>query len=168
MHPIKPAERNLQWSCLKQQCWFLHYLVCERHWQTFRRTAQPIPAHRAWLREKQNNYLQLHTKKEKKEQLLRILQEKIEEILMTQRKETTGWVVARKTGQGNDAEASYLNDIVKKRRLPPWVENSGYQKSHSPPGRSWDAFPGPEYRHSPCRHHIRALSVRGGGFIVLS
>lgn len=41
-----------------------------------------------------------------------------------------------------DAEASLLNGIFKKQRLPPRVENSGYQKSHSPPGRSRDAFPG--------------------------
>jgi len=46
-------------------------------------------------------------------------------------------------GQGNAAEASHLNDIVKKQSLPPRVENSGYQESYSSPGRSWDAFPGP-------------------------
>lgn len=34
-----------------------------------------------------------------------------------------------------DVEASLLN-IFKKQRAPPWVENSGYQKSQSPPGRS--------------------------------
>lgn len=45
-------------------------------WPSGRPTSQPTPAHRAWLRAKQNEYLQLHTKREKKDQLLRILQKK--------------------------------------------------------------------------------------------
>lgn len=54
-----------------------------------RPTSPPIPAHRAWQKEKQNKNLQLHTQKGKKEQMFLQEKSKWKKQWMTQQKETT-------------------------------------------------------------------------------
>lgn len=137
--------------CLKQQCSsfsevFNNFCITLYPWGTSsppdRPTSPPTPSHRAWRKETQNKNPQLHSQKRKKEQLLLRDMSKWKKYWWQDKKKLqlcSSW----KNG-ARKWLIKMLKGDFKNQRLPPWVENSGYQKSHSPPGRSWDTFPGPK------------------------